>query len=283
MYKKKTIRISSSDAMLTGDIYMPTKVPKKHIPKKAGRRGSMVIVETSLTMNRLGFFEEVASHFANNGFMTFAYDRRAHNDSTGVFSSQELVNDLSRILNYFSSQYGISRFGVWGFCYGGITALIAASQSERIKALCLLNTYPKFYRMRLNYLRRNKPAKFMAYKLFEILDKLHLLKIFRLYAKNIHAEPLSRGKGVRGHFGSLFHEFINGPDSLRYAPNVKQPVSFFYSEKDPVVDPAFTKQLYNACGSRQKHIICLHDDDHFFKGTRDTMLKMCTREFAKYL
>jgi pimeloyl-ACP methyl ester carboxylesterase len=274
MVHEEELKIPLQNAVITGDLYTPDE---------RGNLNGIAIVKTGLTLNRFGFAERVAKMLAERGIPTFAYDRRAHNDSTGEFSFKSIEEDLRGILDYFERDRGTRRFGLLGFSFGGITATIAASKDKRIRSLCLINAYPNFFRMELERTRTKRRLRYMTYRIISLLDRIGLLKYIRIRFSDIRVQRLEKGRGMRWNFGPTFHELINGPDATDYIKKLDVPVLFVRSNRDRTTNPKNTDLLFESCGSKQKKLVGIDEESHFFENDMTPMITACAKDLGKHL
>lgn len=71
------------------------------------------------------------------GFNVLMFDFRAHGRSSGDYVTMGMFEkeDLHGAVDFLATQYGITQTGVLGFSMGGATALIAAAQTDAIRAV----------------------------------------------------------------------------------------------------------------------------------------------------
>jgi alpha/beta superfamily hydrolase len=258
---KKTVSMISGDATLVGDIYLPQR------GTSIQNSGSAIIIETGLSLNRHGMFSEFARYFAEHGFISFVYDLRSHNESTGRFSCALLKDDLLSVMKHLLKGYGIRRFGLFGFCYGGIPAMEAAVECPEIKVFCGISTYNRYLDVALRQ-GNGFPVHIQAlHRISNALHKMGVLKYLPFTSRNFHIAPLEKGTGFRGNMSLLFEDLSAAEDAIMYSKNIKK----------------ITQRLFNTCHSRTKKLFTYDEAGHFFHSQRAEMLSDCLKIYKKYL
>ncbi|KAJ5173757.1 uncharacterized protein N7500_001688 [Penicillium coprophilum] len=112
--------------------------------------GRAIILTGGFATVKEMFVPDIAAHFQHAGITALTYDPRCTGASEGE-PRQELdphkqVSDYSDALTFLASQPGVdpSRIGFWGFSFGGIVALSAATLDSRVRwvvACCPLTNF----------------------------------------------------------------------------------------------------------------------------------------------
>lgn len=218
------------------------------------------------------------------GYNVFGIDFQGHGRSEGKrgdFTMEELVDNVSRVIDYLHSNYNF-RIGVLGTSFGGLVALATAISDERIKSV-IGHAFPttesiKIKRAHLvisSWLSRWVPSLYIDYRKFAKVAKLFdnpstyeelrkdELQVWRytiralhslsLYIQNIPFEriipPLMILVGERDRlcppesYKSLLPR-IKGEVELKLVPGVGHAITLEYIPQVlPVIDEWFKKTL----------------------------------------
>ncbi|MFC1723371.1 alpha/beta hydrolase [Nanoarchaeota archaeon] len=259
--KKETIKIDVGDTILVGTLYKP---------KKDLRPDSMLLIETGLSLNRWTITARFAEALSQLGMTAFAYDRRSHNESSGKFISERLPEDIDKIIDHFVRKHKKKKFGMFGFCFGGIPATYAAVRNKKIKALALVNSYPEY-----GYMERKSKQwniRRARYYLALLTVKLRLLCFAPSKEHELHVIDLDKGTGLHYNPKQFLPELINGLDARKMLPKITIPTLFIQATKDKMVNKHITPEMFSTCGAKDKRLFEL-DDGHFFKSKLDQACK----------
>jgi pimeloyl-ACP methyl ester carboxylesterase len=122
---------------LSGTLILPEK-------EKAARFPLVILVSGSGAQDRncemLGHkpFWVLADHLGRNGIASYRYDDRGVGKSGGEFETTtqvDFANDLEAIVQYFNKAYPKAKIYVYGHSEGGMTALRAAVQTQKIAGI----------------------------------------------------------------------------------------------------------------------------------------------------
>jgi pimeloyl-ACP methyl ester carboxylesterase len=83
-------------------------------------------------------FWVLADHLARKGIASYRYDDRGVGKSTGKFENAtqvDFANDLVAIIQYFNKAYPKAKIYIYGHSEGGMTALRAAVQTNKITGI----------------------------------------------------------------------------------------------------------------------------------------------------
>ncbi len=265
------IKINVGDADIVGTIFKP----KKDLHPK-----SIVIIDTGLSLNRWNITTKFAEYISAKGFTAFAYDRRAHNESTGEFSAKKLPEDLDKIISHLTKRYKKNNVALFGFCYGGIPATYCAATNNKVKAITLVNSYPDYDYMERRSRQFN--TRYFRYSLAWLVEKIRIKRLVPDSQRELHVVKLEKGTGLHYSPRKFIPELINGLDTRTVLPKIKIPTLFIQSKKDRMINTNIVKEMFNLCGSKDKNIIEV-DDGHFLKRTLPDVCKEAVTFFKKHI
>lgn len=107
-------------------------------PDRTGKGTPAIIICHGLGANKSDF-TDLAVFLARRGYLVLTFDFRAHGDSEGSRTSlgYHEQKDVSAALRYLSSQPEVDqdRIGIFGFSLGGSTAILAAAETRKFRAV----------------------------------------------------------------------------------------------------------------------------------------------------
>lgn len=107
-------------------------------PDRSGKKTPAIIICHGLGANKSDF-TEFAVFLARRGYLVLTFDFRAHGDSEGSRTSlgYHERKDVSAALQYLSSRPEVDkeRIGIFGFSLGGSTAILAAAETRKFRAV----------------------------------------------------------------------------------------------------------------------------------------------------
>ena len=107
-------------------------------PDSAGTKGPAIIICHGLGANRSDF-TDLAAVLADRGYVVLAFDFRAHGDSEGSRTSlgYHEQKDVAAAFSYLASRPEVDQYrvGIFGFSLGGSTAILAAAETQKFKAV----------------------------------------------------------------------------------------------------------------------------------------------------
>ncbi|MEK6742039.1 MAG: alpha/beta fold hydrolase [Nitrospirota bacterium] len=107
-------------------------------PDRSGRKTPAVIICHGLGANKSDF-TDLAVFLARRGYLVLTFDFRAHGDSKGSRTSlgYHERKDVMAALHYLSTRPEVDqgRIGIFGFSLGGATAILAAAETGKFKAI----------------------------------------------------------------------------------------------------------------------------------------------------
>lgn len=107
-------------------------------PDRAGAKTPAIIICHGLGANKSDF-TDLAVFLARRGYLVLTFDFRAHGDSEGSRTSlgYHEQKDVSAALQYLSSRSEVDqeRTGIFGFSLGGSTAILAAAETRKFRAV----------------------------------------------------------------------------------------------------------------------------------------------------
>jgi len=206
-----------------------------------------------LIINVHGFFSEGKQSikarnyiklFPKQGFAVFIFDFEAYGESQGKFENLTIskeIDDLKSAVNFiFRKKYvNKNRVGLVASSLGGMIAILYAAKSKLISSLVLISPFSDLKNLSI--------VKPMA-KQWQNMGYLHL-------------DIAGRRKKLNYNFYSdgLKHDVFGG------ARNIHCPVMIIQAEKDAVVSPKVTEELFSYFDGPKKFVI-VKEADHFFKG-----------------
>ena len=89
---------------------------------------------------------EYANSFCKNGYIVLTFDYRGFGESEGDPGRLDpglQIEDIHNALDFIEKVDGVdaSKIGLWGTSYGGANAVLVASQTDKINALCVQLTF----------------------------------------------------------------------------------------------------------------------------------------------
>ena len=88
---------------------------------------------------------KIARNLARQGFTTLRFDISGVGDSRpprdALPSRQQAVQDIRIAMDHLQSQYGLTRFGLYGICAGAMNGYAAALADERVTGLFMFDGY----------------------------------------------------------------------------------------------------------------------------------------------
>jgi len=130
----KTIQFKSEGLNLVGNLYYPPNYNSK-------QQYPTLIVSGSWTTVKEQMAGLYAQRFANEGFITLAFDFRNFGESEGVPRAWEnptmKIEDIKNAVQYLKTlpEVDATRIGAFGICAGSMYTLIAAADTPDIKAV----------------------------------------------------------------------------------------------------------------------------------------------------
>jgi acylglycerol lipase len=196
------------------------------------------------------------------GYNAYGYDVRGHGLSSGVRGIAEgisqLVNDLDQVMDYFTSEHGLTDPLLFGHSLGGMVVLdYAAKHQQKLKAVAatspgLLIHTTTLMEIKLTLGRiiaRITPALRMNAGL-DIRYLSHDPEIIKRY-KN---DPLVHGK-VSAAFGVNLAYY--GAGVIERASRLSIPLFLAHGSADKIVNPEGTVRFFENCRSANKKI-CIY-------------------------
>ena len=109
-------------------------------PDHVGKIVPAIVICHGLGANRSDF-TDLAVFLARRGYLVLAFDFRAHGDSEGSRTSlgYHEQKDVKAALHYLSSRPEVDqgRIGIFGFSLGGSTAILAAAETRKFRAIAV--------------------------------------------------------------------------------------------------------------------------------------------------
>jgi pimeloyl-ACP methyl ester carboxylesterase len=267
----ETICFESKDANIVGDVYIP-KEPKEYA----------IILQHGFGVNRHEI-EDIAKYFANENYLTLVYDLRGHNESTGEFNINYMIDDVSKAIDYMEEKYGVKKFAIVGHSMGGLIAPFAAMDDDRIYACSILASTSSLQ-------RSAKEANYFQYILGSFLKKTRLTKLLRFPVKFTELEmsryrPGEPHTGLKVlHYGRFLENFLDAPEVVEHIHELTVPFQVIHGNNDDVVPLKHGKDLFKrAVNTDYKEMEIIDGADHGFEGYRPLVCEKMVNFFNKVL
>ncbi|WP_412984616.1 alpha/beta hydrolase [Pontimicrobium sp. IMCC45349] len=130
----KTVNFKSEGLNLVGNLYYPPNFEE-------GKQYPTIVSSGSWTTVKEQMAGLYAKRFAENGFITLAFDFRNYGESEGVPRAWEnpamKIQDIKNAVTYLKTlpEVDHNKIGAFGVCAGSMYTLIAASEDVSIKAV----------------------------------------------------------------------------------------------------------------------------------------------------
>jgi alpha-beta hydrolase superfamily lysophospholipase len=172
-----------------------------------------------------------ADVYAKNGYNILVVDVRAHGLSDGKYGTTGIKEsgDLAAWVKHIEAKYGIANFTFHGICVGGATAVYAYAKLKKeggcpVKKIV---TDGMFQSAREIYKRNIRKYKQPA---FPVLQLVFLLTFLLAKARLFTETP------------------------LKYMKDIDIPILFIWSVKDVFCVQAKSRELFDACASKDKEV-----------------------------
>ncbi len=133
-FTMKKIQFKSEGLNLVGNLYFPPNYQE-------GKQYPTIVCSGSWTTVKEQMAGLYAQRFANEGFITLAFDFRNYGESEGVPRSWEnptmKIQDIKNAITYLETLPEVDKnnIGAFGVCAGSMYTLMASSEDDRIKAV----------------------------------------------------------------------------------------------------------------------------------------------------
>lgn len=219
---------------------------------------SVVILAHGFFNNKdVYLFKKLAEDISKT-YDVVTFDFRGHGESGGFFGwTAHEQQDLEQVMTCLKGQ-GYDHAGVLGFSLGAAVALIAASQNRNIHSVIAVSAPVDFWQIDYHFWEP------------EMLEDLKL---------NIGHKGF--GKGVRP--GNPLAPKIKPLDIV--AGISPTPVFFIHGEKDWLIKPRHSEQLFARCGE-PKHLAIIPDAGHaekIYDTHPEEFLRLCLEWFERTL
>ena len=157
------VSFDSHGSKIFGDLYYPDK--------KSDLSPGIIMCHGFAGVKEM-LLPAYAKRFADHGYIVLTFDYRGFGESEGEpgrLDPKLQIEDIHNAINFFTGIDGvdISRVGLWGTSYGGANAVLAASNTDKIKALCVQLTFANGHRVVTGGMSEEELSKFNA-----TLDKM---------------------------------------------------------------------------------------------------------------
>jgi len=127
---------AADGVVLKGTLYLPLDLTKNYPG----------VVLAHMDMNNRQSWEKFACKLAENGFITLAFDFRSFGDSIGGFDSSKIKDDALAAVTALTNFSRVDRenIALVGASMGGVAAVLAAAESNSVKALAAVSTPPSW-------------------------------------------------------------------------------------------------------------------------------------------
>ena len=137
-YLEKEIEISTAKKIkISGSLILPELEKSSGFPLVVMVSGSGAQDRNCEMLGHKPFWV-LADHLGRNGIASYRYDDRGVGKSGGEFETTtqvDFANDLAAIVQYFNKAYPKAQIYVYGHSEGGMTALRAAVQTQKIAGI----------------------------------------------------------------------------------------------------------------------------------------------------
>jgi pimeloyl-ACP methyl ester carboxylesterase len=137
-YLEKEIEISTAKKIkISGSLILPELEKSSGFPLVVMVSGSGAQDRNCEMLGHKPFWV-LADHLGRNGIASYRYDDRGVGKSGGEFETTtqvDFANDLEAIVQYFNKAYPKAKIYVYGHSEGGMTALRAAVQTQKIAGI----------------------------------------------------------------------------------------------------------------------------------------------------
>jgi len=137
-YLEKEIEISTAKKIkISGSLILPELEKSSGFPLVVMVSGSGAQDRNCEMLGHKPFWV-LADHLGRNGIASYRYDDRGVGKSGGEFETTtqvDFANDLAAIVQYFNKAYPKAKIYVYGHSEGGMTALRAAVQTQKIAGI----------------------------------------------------------------------------------------------------------------------------------------------------
>ncbi|MDY6985904.1 MAG: alpha/beta fold hydrolase [Candidatus Thermoplasmatota archaeon] len=255
-------------AELVGRVFIPYEQNGKGIVLYHGFSGSCE-----------GFYSDklpIAQSLADMGYTVLTYDHRAHDQSTGTFDFEYLVDDAISAITVLQS-YGVDRIGVMGHSMGGMIAVLVSAYDPRVECTVAWAA-PKSINSAIAWILGSVLRA-------EPTEEDFLMAINKAYGTDLAMERLS----VPVNFGNL-HTTIN--DLLHFFAQSQLPeykpiaqaektdcIRFVHGTADDTVNPQDSVDMYNLA-QNPKDMFFIEGASHGADGHEAEFLEAIVSWFA---
>ncbi|MBU0744841.1 MAG: alpha/beta hydrolase [Gammaproteobacteria bacterium] len=287
----KTLTFLSEGAQIAGTLYFP----KPHIDRK--------IPGVALCQGFAGTKEMLlpayAKKLADNGYLALTFDYRGFGSSEGEpgrLVPKLQVEDIKNAISYLSSldEIDANRIGLWGTSYGAANAIVATSEDQRVKCLCIQLAFGNGERCITGNMTPEDKNK-LKETLLKLQEKKELTgKEMMVPVSKILSDEQS--KKFFQEYSDKFPElktkipFLTILETMNYKPenylkNLNVPISIIGAEKDLVNPISETYALYDLA-LEPKELMVVKDATHFDLYAGDYLEQVTNKQvswFNKYL
>ena len=131
---RRDISFNSKGLRCSGWLYIPDDL-------KAGSKAPAIVMANGFSGVKEQILPDIASKFADAGFVTMVFDYRYFGDSEGEPRNQnfplEMVEDYRNAITWISDQPEVDpeRMGIWGTSFSGGLVLYVGAYDKRVKAV----------------------------------------------------------------------------------------------------------------------------------------------------
>ncbi len=256
-----------NDIMLGAKVFLPTDFPNA--------KGFIIFT------HGLGYcaksYQLNGELFAKNGYVFCVYNIRGHVGSTGEFSTDNAVKDVSFVIDQLLEKYKIKNkemIAIMAHSTGALISLLASTKDKRIKCASIVSIVTSMTdsfrhwfdsgyieNVRDNYRYDGKINRGIE----QFLSSKESLGAFK------KGTPSKEELSFKEKYGLLrlpsvynfFYEITYSPDIFNHVNSINIPLIFFKGKKDEVIPIKKTDNLYSLLNTKKK-LIETQAQNHFF-------------------
>ncbi len=209
-------------------------------------------------------YEIDGDQFAAKGYILFVYNLRGHAGTSGEWTLNAAIADLSAIIDFLTHHYVFPnnlRICAMGHSTGALITLFAAAKDPRIRLVSavtvvtrLRDSYLHWFESGFNIESQDffKAKGVLDPKIKEFLDQLEPYEQFEKKQLDLSTLEIPHRYGLlkSKSWSKFFHEIVFTESIIEHADELKIPVLLFRGESDEVMDVKKTNELYDKLKGR---------------------------------
>ncbi len=284
---KQTVSFTSGNANISGHLYLPKNKEEK-FPCIVLCHGFCGVKELLLPT--------FAQYFSDNGFAALTFDYRGFGESGGEpgrLVPNLQIEDIQEAINYVCSlpQIDSSKIALWGTSFGGANAIVAATQTDKVRCLAVQLTFANGERVITGNLNDEQKEKFLA-----TLEKIKTKKATTGKEMMVPIAKVLTDKQSKDFYNQYANDFpalkekipfLTIAETINHKPETvcdKLTVPFHITGagKDSVNPPEETKILFDKVKS-EKQLLMLDDATHYevYEGNLFKQVAKAQKEWFK--